>query len=233
MASEAASLIDRPPSAVGRYNLSAMSHAYLKFINHLARFKCFSTFIYLKKCDFVSLTPFLTPQFQCKIPHHLQTPCTGVFHPTHGNFLLDFDFLWVPEETREKTIHLGHVDSKICLRNVPKMDFSFFFDSLAPAGPAIICLWCPTAVLFPSLPPGRFESVYEVPRRFCFLPDVMIMLLIVSACSEIMQDYMLLVSACSEFMYDYMTNSYLEICFFWKWRIFIWNFVFFLKMMIF
>ena len=68
-----------------------------------------------------------------------------------------------------------------------------------------------TAVLFPSLPPGRSESVYEVSRRFCFLPDVMIMLLIVSACSEIMQDYMLLiVSSCSELMYDYMTNSYLE-----------------------
>ena len=41
-----------------KYKLSSMTHPYLKVINHLARFKCFSAFIYRKKPDFVFLTPF-------------------------------------------------------------------------------------------------------------------------------------------------------------------------------
>ena len=41
-----------------KYKLFAVPHPYFKVINHLARFKCFSTFIYWKKQDFMYLTPF-------------------------------------------------------------------------------------------------------------------------------------------------------------------------------
>ena len=41
-----------------KYKLSAVPQSYLKVINNLVGFKCFSAFTYRKKPDFVYLTPF-------------------------------------------------------------------------------------------------------------------------------------------------------------------------------
>ena len=46
-----------------KYKFSTVPHTYLRVINHLARFKCFSAFIYSKKVRFCVFDPIFSPFF--------------------------------------------------------------------------------------------------------------------------------------------------------------------------